>query len=90
LRHGFSEVFYLAAVHRLYDGVAGREVPIQRADAHTRAPRDFFQADVHADLGEPRLGGIDQQLPVTGAVGARLAHFGGWLAFRVDRTAPVK
>jgi hypothetical protein len=88
LRHGFGELFDFAAVHRFHHRISAGEVPIQRADADARATRDFFQAHVDADLGEAGLGGIDQQLPVAGAVGAGLARFGGGLEFRVDRTAP--
>jgi hypothetical protein len=81
-------MFDLVAVHRFHHSLAAREVPIQGADADAGAARYFFQAHVQADLGESCLGGIDQQLPIAGAVGAGLARFGGGFAFRVDRTAP--
>jgi hypothetical protein len=90
LRYGCGELFDFAAVHRFYHRLSAREVPIQGADADARAARDFFQAHVHPDLGEGRLGGIDQQLPVAGAVGAGLARVGGGLAFRVDPNYSLK
>jgi hypothetical protein len=89
MRHRFGELLDFAAVHRFHHGLARREVPIQRADADTGAARDFFQAHSEAHLGESCLGGIDQELPVAGTVGAGLARVGGGRVFCVDRTAPV-
>ena len=88
LRHGFGELFDFAAVHRFHHRFPAREVPIEGADAHACAARDFFQAHVDAGFGEGGLGGFGQQLPIAGAVGAGLARFGSGCAFRVDRTAP--
>jgi hypothetical protein len=88
LRYGSGELFDFAAVHRFHHRVSIREVPIQGADADGRTARDFLQAHVRADLGECGFGGIDQQLPVAGAVGARFARCGYRLTFRVDRPAP--
>jgi hypothetical protein len=84
LRYGFGELFNFAAIHRFYHCLPGGKVAVQSADTDTGASRDFFQAHVHAGIGEAGFGCVDQQLPVTGAVDTGLARFGGGLALRVD------
>jgi hypothetical protein len=88
LRYGGGELFDFAAVNRFNHRLAAREVPIQGADPDASAARDFFQAHVHSDVGEPRLGSVNQQLPVAGAVGAGFSRCVGGLVIGFDRTAP--
>jgi hypothetical protein len=90
LRYGCGELFYFSAVNRFNHRLPARKVPIQSADADAGAARDFFQARIHSDAGEHRLGGVNQQLPVAGAVDAGFARCGDGLVFGFDRTAPKK
>ncbi len=76
LRHGFGQLLDFAAVDRFHNRLSGWEMTIQRADADAGAARDFFQAHIQPDFREPRLGGVDQQLSISGTVGAGFARRG--------------
>ena len=49
-RRGVGQLLDLAAIDRLHDRVAGREVAVKRADPDARPPRDLFEARLRARL----------------------------------------
>jgi hypothetical protein len=67
------EAVQRVAVDLLDQRIAGRKMPVERADSDTRRPRDLIQAGRGAGLGEARLGRVQQALTVALRVGARLA-----------------
>jgi hypothetical protein len=67
---GFCELLDFASVNRFDNRLSTREMAIECADADAGAARNFFQAHIHSDIRERRLGGVDQQLSIPGAVSA--------------------
>jgi hypothetical protein len=63
-------------------------MPVQSADANTRAARDFFKSYACANLGECRFRGINEQQAIAGTICARFSRRGDGLGFGVDRIAP--
>ena len=55
-RRGVGQVLDLAAIDRLHDRVARREVAIKRADPDIGATRDLFEARLRPHFRERRLG----------------------------------
>ena len=72
-RRGVGQLLNLAAIDRLDDRVAGREVTVKRADPDTRPPRDLFEARLRPHFRERRLGRLEQPVAVALGVGAGLA-----------------
>jgi hypothetical protein len=68
-----GQLLDLALIDRRQQGVAGREVAVQRADADLSPSRDLFQRHIRADLRERRLGGRQQVFAIAQAVDAWLA-----------------
>jgi hypothetical protein len=83
LRNGLGKLFDLVPVNRFDNRLSTREMAIQCADPDLGAARDFLQAHIQPDIRERRLGGVDQKLPIPGAVSARLSSFGRCRAFHL-------
>ena len=77
LGHRFGKLLDFAPIHGFDHRLSAREMTIQRADTDTGAARDFFQAYIQPGVGESCLGGINEKLPIPGAVGARFADIEG-------------
>jgi hypothetical protein len=66
-------------------------VPIQSADAHASATRDFFERYACADLRKGTLRGFDEQQAIASPIRTGFARLGGGrlgFSFGVDRRAP--
>ena len=59
-----AKVAALGAVHRLDQRFPRREMPVERADAHARLPRDRLQGHLAALRGEGPAPHFDQALAV--------------------------
>ena len=64
----------LAAIDRLEQGLARREVAVERADADAGPPGDGLQARVRAAGAENPGSRLEQPLAVADRIGARLAR----------------
>ena len=73
-RRGVGQLLDLAAIDRLHDRVASREVTVKRADPDIGAARDLFEARLRPHFRERRLGRLKQPVAVALGVGAGLAH----------------
>jgi hypothetical protein len=83
LRDRLCKLLDFASVNRFDHRLSAREMAIKCADSHAGAARDFLQAHGESDIRERRFGRVDQQLPIPGAVGTRLARLRRWLAFHL-------
>ena len=66
-----GQVIHFAAIHRLEQRLAGREVPVQRADADAGPLRHRLQAGIRAAGAEHRLRRLEHTLAVAQRVRAR-------------------
>ena len=81
----FAELLHLAPIDGLEQGLARREVPIERADADTGPSRHGLQARVGAAGAEHRLRRLQHALAVADRVGAGLSNmFGGLICHPID------
>src|SRR5215475_7858329 len=69
LRYPVDQVLHLAVVEREHEGLAGREMAVQRAESHARRARDRRQGRL-AGLGERGPGRGQDPLAVARHVGA--------------------
>ena len=70
----FAELLHLAPIDGLEQGLAGREVAIERADADAGASRHGLQARVRPAGAEHGLRGLQHALAIAHRVGAGLAN----------------
>ena len=81
-RRGVGQLLDLAAIDRLDDRVAGREVAVKRADPDIGPARDLFEARLRPHFRERRLGRLKQTVAVALGVGAGLARCAAALSRR--------
>ena len=67
-----AEMVHLMAINRLEQGLARREMPVERADADACLTRNRFQARLRAAGAEDLRRRFEQKLAVADRIGARL------------------
>ena len=70
-----GELLDLAPIDRLEQRLAGREMPVQRADADAGVPRHGLQAGIWAAGAEHRFCRLQHPLAIADRIGARLARW---------------
>ena len=68
-----GKLLHLAAVHRLEQGLARREMAVKRADADAGGLRDGFEAGIRATGAEHDFRSFENTFAVPHGVGARLS-----------------
>ena len=70
----FAELLHFAPIHRLEQGLASREVAVQRPDADTGASCHGLQARVRTAGAEHNLGSLQHALAIANRIGAGSAN----------------